>query len=312
MRLVGVFILGGTLIGAVAIVSFLAVERKTPTEVSEVRASKIPASNPQSRLGRQLDKELDRATVAPHPEPLAALEPRPASKQTSEQNVEALPEAWTFLPDAPQGWIRLTPADSPSTLGTGRTKAERKQVGDAHDAEVELAAKRFSTRFPGGYEAFKNHPSYRSMRGYLATQPVGRKFQGPPLNRSAVLYVSEEGRELKVEIEFLAADKSLGDPADPRSWGDGILARMDAMYGFKGVPTRFMGFFGGVSAPETAGITQVDHPQRGTVVHGFNFVLGLTHRTTIKVYGQMSPSAMRLFLSEIETGDLLERAEAMD
>lgn len=240
---------------------------------------------------------------------LAAVQREP---QTESDDDSTLPLAWVYLPQAPGDWIAVTPSDSPTVFGTGKTKAEKAAVAEAHKRDVEAALNRVAGRFPGGRTALEAHPNYPRIKDYLSNQPVSRKFRGRRTNKGNVLYVGPSGSFLKVTLHFLPKTESLGPENDPSTWGAGIVARLDGRFGVKGVHTSFLNFDGGVSYGENTTVKRVKQPSIGMKSVNYDMALALNHRTAIKILGMAPPEKVKQILRSIDPDLLLERVDMMD
>jgi len=190
--------------------------------------------------------------------------------------------------------------------------AEKAIVQANHDTAIDQALLRVAARFPGGQNALETHTAYRTVRSFLQSAPMVRKFHGAQLNKGKLLYNGRDGRQLKVMLHFLSANDALGGPDESLLWGKTIVETMSAKYGSKGVPTEFMGYRGGVSYMNTAKLTKIDQPRRGSEPHGFNMVLALNHRTQIEIHGTLSPDDMKRFLRSIDQAAVQDRIAMLD
>ena len=288
-------------------------------EISAIQpASAAPAASQPSKSALALSAEERVRIVIEEAKRQAQEQARTtlaAVQRTARQPTtlgDDLPLAWTYLPQAPEGWIVVTPEDSPTTFGTGKTQDEKRAVSENHKRDVEAALRRVAARFPGGRDALEAHPNFVRIQDYLSSQPVSRKFRGRRTNKGEVLYVGNDNSFLKITLHFLPAEQALGPMEDRRAWGDGILAQIDDRFGVKGVPTSFMNFHGGVAYGENSNVTRVTQPSIGSKPEVYDMSLALNYRTAIKIIGLAPPETMKRILRSIDTDLIMNRIELMD
>ena len=117
----------------------------------------------------------------------------------------APPEAQAFLPAAPPGWVRVTPADVAGVT--------------AQEGLNAVAA-----RYPGGDEALRGHPAMAALARYLEIEsdPASMVALGSPMTEATGMYLHPEGEAVIVDLHLLRSDRANGLAEDPASWGDAL------------------------------------------------------------------------------------------
>lgn len=123
--------------------------------------------------------------------------------------------AWELLPEAPRGWVALSPADARS---------------DASDA-IEV----LGTKWPGGADALRALAVFPALAIYLEDAGAIRTSQ----HMGSAMYVHPSGQYIRADIEVLGFNASFGTELSPREWLQKIppyLAERDRIAG------KFMAF----------------------------------------------------------------------
>lgn len=281
------------------------IDERVASPVVATQTATPPKETPRSAAQARLASALEAAQKT--------TLSRPSGPKTVKAPVQNLTHAKAFMPPAPMGWITVTPEDSPTTMGSGGTQAERDKVGENHKRAIQSALDRIASRYPGGRSAFEQDDRFRDVQTYVSSLPMVRAVHGDQPNKVRFYYFHPRSEaKLKLELRFLTPSKQLGAPDDdPRVWGDAIVNRLSKSYGSKGVPTKYLGFHGGVSYMDSTTLTEVSYATMGSALEGYNMVLALNHGAEVKINGYMKPDHMRRFLHGFDFDALAARVEAM-
>lgn len=162
------------------------------------------------------DLELKLPTFERSGHPVAARADRPDRNLVERLMFgEAPPFLYTYLPPAPEGWVRVTPADTQD------------------DVQAAIAA--LGARYPGGESALRAHPVFQPTARFLDLANDER-VTFPPLNLQIwhqAYYLHPSGAGLVAKLVVRDADKALGPSGDPAAWQAEVL-RMREVHSIPG------------------------------------------------------------------------------
>jgi len=206
--------------------------------------------------------------------------------------------AWSYLPEAPGGWLRATP-------------------DDAVPGDVQRAIDHVATRWPGGEAQLRTHLGFQSLGRYLDQHGRPATLLNPrsPRNQGQVLFLHPDGTILSMGITLLPTDRALGPDDAPQAWQAEALRRGEAArWRVDAVHELSVAGFPAISFARSliANVPPAPFDDRSRTPVRLDLVVVLDARAYITFRGLATPSQARALLAATDIRGIRARVAPAD
>lgn len=199
----------------------------------------------------------------------------------------------SFLPAAPDGWVRVTTADAALPDALDAIKARWPQGADVLPIEQNLG--------------FKQLTEYLEVR---AEQDLESKVLSKL--RTTAIYLNGNGEFLSVQLEFEPKRNPLGGQNDPASWIEGLAAIEEKSLGIGEILERLtLAGIDVTNQTKAAGTSLVRRPIGSDIYAqtAMKIAVPLTSRAILRLHGLATPVVAQALIAGVDRDDLSARLE---